>query len=137
MKITRDIITDLLPLYQSGEASPDTRELVESFLKEDPEFARIVNAEQTLLLTDDQPKLSKENEMETLEKTKKLLRQRSWYLASGIFFTLFTFSFRFDSSGVRWSWAHTPILAGVLFAAGIFFWFKYAQTNGRLKGSAL
>jgi RNA polymerase sigma-70 factor (ECF subfamily) len=36
---TRDVVVDLWPLYVSGEASPDTRALVESFLEKDPEFA--------------------------------------------------------------------------------------------------
>ena len=66
MKITREVITDLLPIYLSGEASQDTRDLVEAFLKEDPEFARIVNAEQSSLLSENQPNLPKENEMKTL-----------------------------------------------------------------------
>lgn len=39
-KLTRDVVTDLWPLYAAGEASPDTRALVEAFLKEDAEFAR-------------------------------------------------------------------------------------------------
>ena len=38
--ITGDVTTDLWPLYTSGEASPDTRKLVEDFLSKDPEFAR-------------------------------------------------------------------------------------------------
>src|SRR5689334_5750455 len=39
-KLTRDVISDLWPLYVSGEASSDTRALIEAFLQEDPEFAR-------------------------------------------------------------------------------------------------
>ncbi len=137
MKITRDVITDLLSVYQSGEASQDTRDLVEAYLKEDTEFARIVNTEQESLPAKNQLNLPKEIEMETLEKTRKLIKQRSWYMASAIFFTLFTLAFNFDSTGVRWNWAETPILAIVFFAIGIFFWVKYAQSNGKLKSSAL
>jgi hypothetical protein len=137
MKITREVITDLLPIYQSGEASQDTRNLVEAFLKEDPEFARIANAEQTSLLTENQPNLSKENEMKTLEKTKKLLKQRSFYMAFAILFTLSIFSFNFDSQGAHWTWAETPMIAFVFFIVGIFFWVKYSQTKGKLNGSAL
>ena len=40
MKITRDVVSDLWPLYSSGEASADTRVLVDEFLRDDPEFAR-------------------------------------------------------------------------------------------------
>jgi hypothetical protein len=38
MKVTRDVIVDLLPLYVAGEASVDTRTLVEEFLRQDPEL---------------------------------------------------------------------------------------------------
>ena len=39
-RLTRDVVNDLWPLYAAGEASGDTRALVEAFLEEDREFAR-------------------------------------------------------------------------------------------------
>lgn len=42
MMVTRDVIYDLLPSYFAGEASPDTRALVDGFLRDDPEFARML-----------------------------------------------------------------------------------------------
>lgn len=39
MTVTRDVVSDLWPLYASGEASADTRTLVEGFLAGDPAFA--------------------------------------------------------------------------------------------------
>lgn len=42
MTITRDVVMDLLPLYVAGEASADTRALVEEFLRQDPELHRRV-----------------------------------------------------------------------------------------------
>lgn len=41
MKITRDVIYDLLPGYFAGDASADTRTLIDEFLATDPEFARM------------------------------------------------------------------------------------------------
>jgi anti-sigma factor RsiW len=38
-QIERNVILDLLPLYLAGEASPDTRALVEEYLASDPELA--------------------------------------------------------------------------------------------------
>ena len=40
MKVTRDVVSDLWPLYAAGEASADTRALVDDFLAGDEEFAR-------------------------------------------------------------------------------------------------
>jgi len=41
MKITRDVIYDLLPGYFAGEVSTDTRTLIDEFLTTDQEFARM------------------------------------------------------------------------------------------------
>jgi len=39
-EITRAVIADLWPKYVSGECSPDTKRLVETYLTEDPDFVR-------------------------------------------------------------------------------------------------
>ena len=41
MKITREVIYDLLPGYFAEEVSDDTRALIDEFLATDPEFARM------------------------------------------------------------------------------------------------
>jgi predicted anti-sigma-YlaC factor YlaD len=41
MSIDRTVILDLLPLYLSEEASPETRALVEEHLDRDPDLARL------------------------------------------------------------------------------------------------
>jgi anti-sigma factor RsiW len=48
MKITRDVIYDLLPAYFAGEVSADTRALIDEFLATDPEFARMTTRFQRL-----------------------------------------------------------------------------------------
>jgi hypothetical protein len=42
MKVTRDVIYDLLPGYFANEVSGDTRAIVDEFLQQDPEFARMM-----------------------------------------------------------------------------------------------
>ena len=41
MKVTRDVIYDLLPGYFAGELSADAKALVDEFFATDPEFARM------------------------------------------------------------------------------------------------
>jgi len=48
MKITRDVIYDLLPAYFAGDVSADTRALIDEFLVTDPEFARMTSRFQRL-----------------------------------------------------------------------------------------
>jgi len=137
MKITRDVITDLLPVYLAGEASNDTRSLVEEYLKENPEFGKRITEQETPL-EHSSIKIRKETEMQTLEKTKKILSQRSLYLGFAIFSTLFPASIRGSSEeGIRWMWEGTPIIpiASVLIA--ILMWILYANTNRKLNGSDL
>jgi hypothetical protein len=41
MNVTREVMTDLLPVYFSGEASQDTKRLMEEYFRQDPDFERI------------------------------------------------------------------------------------------------
>ena len=49
MKVTREVIYDLLPSYFAGDASDDTRALVEAYFETDPEFARMASRFQTIV----------------------------------------------------------------------------------------
>ena len=138
MKITRDVITDLLPLYETGEASPDSRRLIEEFFQQDPEFARLVQSESTQTVPGHSPApLPKELEMQTLEKTKNLLRRRTWLMASAILFSLWPFSFTFDSHGFYWAWAQTPLVAVAFLAVAAFLWVLYLRTIRHIKNSGI
>ena len=136
MKITRDVITDLLPVYLSGEASQDTKALVDAFLKDDPEFSKLVR-ENGAILPESQINLSKENEMDTLLKTQKLLRQRSTYMAFTILFTLLPLSFYIDAQGMHWMWTDTPVNVAIFTGFAIIFGFQYWRISRKLKGSDL
>jgi hypothetical protein len=49
VKITRDVIYDLLPAYFANEVTADTRALVEEFFGSDPEFGRMAGRFRALL----------------------------------------------------------------------------------------
>ncbi len=44
MKVTREVVKDLLPKYFSGEASQDTQRMVEEYFSQDPDFERAARA---------------------------------------------------------------------------------------------
>jgi anti-sigma factor RsiW len=90
MNVTRDVILDLLPLYLAGEASDDTRALVDAYLERDLELARIAKQNSDLAARMAAPltPLPKEHELKTLERTKTMLKLRSVLMAIAIFFTL-------------------------------------------------
>ena len=54
-KITRNVILDLMPLYLAGEASRDTRELVEEYFEKDKELAEMAKQSTTFNLPEDVP----------------------------------------------------------------------------------
>lgn len=123
MKISRDVIVDLLPLYLANEASEDTRALVEQFLVDDPALAKLVEQSKQTQWHEEVPvPLNKEHEMNTFEKTKQLLFQQKLFLALAVATTLFFIAFRFDANGVEWLWANSPQLGGAIFIVAGLFW---------------
>jgi anti-sigma factor RsiW len=72
--VTRDVIADLWPLYVVGEASPDTRALIDAFLRADPEFEQMLKEptrERLPILT--APSLAPDHELKTLERLRRRL----------------------------------------------------------------
>ena len=72
MNPTRELISDLLPAYFSGEASADTRTLVEEFFAQDREFERMARRLASSL---NALKLPAPGDEEALEK-RALMRTR-------------------------------------------------------------
>jgi len=94
--ITRDVINDLLPVYFSGEASADSRHIVESYLANHPEFAQQVKAEwsDSLGALQNVPfTLRPGAELEALGWTKRMLRTKTALLVLALLFTLLPLAF--------------------------------------------
>lgn len=86
MTVTREVVRDLWPAYVAGEASGDTRRLVDEFLAQDPEFARSLrsDAEPVVETTIDLPP---NHEARTLDRVKARLRRRSPFRLVALAFT--------------------------------------------------
>ena len=81
MNVTREVISDLWPVYASGEASDDTRILVEEFLRQDPEFAELLQGRgEEGMLRLNVPALPPDREAKALRRTKRLLHGMDWLL---------------------------------------------------------
>jgi hypothetical protein len=48
LEVTRDVVRDLWPLYRAGEASPDSKALVNAFLNEDSALAATLQRSETV-----------------------------------------------------------------------------------------
>lgn len=137
MKITRDVISDLWPLYESGEASDDTRHLIDEFLKDDREFAKLLRESPETFRTDDLPPLVQEREITTIQMTKRLLRLRDWMF---IFAAILTFTplTAYDTSwGSGWVIRDHPLVASALVLAACVAWLGYFLLSRRLSTKGL
>jgi hypothetical protein len=91
MNVTREVVTDLLPVYFSGEASGDTKALVDDYFRQDPDFERIARSAATPLETLRRPApiaAGPEKEKRDLESVLWGLRRRTWLFGGSLFLTL-------------------------------------------------
>jgi hypothetical protein len=85
MKITRDVILDLLPLYLANEVSEDTRALVEEYLETDPQLAKLTEQSAAMELRGEIPvPLTQDDEMKAYMKAKRQIILRTFILAGVI-----------------------------------------------------
>ena len=91
MNITRDVMTDMLPVYFSGEASEDTKRLMEEYFRANPDFERIARRAETPLeeLRSAAPILpAAETEKRDLEWVREELFRRRLAFGLALLFTL-------------------------------------------------
>lgn len=135
MTLTRDIVIDLLPVYESGEASADTRAAVEAFFAQDAEFARIVKAaRRTVPRATEATSPASDAERQAVERTRKALRLKSWTQALAIFFTLLPFIFTFRASTVTFLMLPDhPGMFLICIPAALLLWWSYYRQSQALR----
>jgi hypothetical protein len=132
MKITQDVVKDLLTVHLAGEASADTRALIENWLRTDPELARQVQQARNSDLPP-VPPLSPTIEKRALDRTRRQLRWEKVLLGMAIFVSMLPFSFTFDSDGVGGLLiADWPERAMVIAFAGVL-WLVYGRVSRRVR----
>jgi anti-sigma factor RsiW len=123
MQVTKDIVHDLLPVYLSGEASPDTKAVVEACLAEDPNLREILAAARTEQLP--AVKLPAGLEERALERTRRLLGRKMVWLGCALLSS-------FGSLIMRPLW-----VTDVVFAASLVLWAGFLTTCKRLTPTGL
>ena len=124
MKITRDVIYDLLPGYFANEVTAETRILVEEYLAADPEFGRMAERFQALLTEkrgDDEARTDAAREREAFDRartaTELPIKARTAALvwaAGGLFAWFIAFLTWNERMGLR----NPGVVIGVCFLAG-------------------
>jgi len=142
MKITRDVVLDLLPLVLSGEASPATRELVEEYLKQDPELAELARARPASVPRAAAAAPPPELELKALARTRGLLAVQRWLFALAISLTATGLATSFSFVDGRLTDVHLvardyPVPLGICLALGAVCWACYLGIRRRLRSRAL
>jgi anti-sigma factor RsiW len=139
VKVTRAVIDDLLPLYLEGEASADSRALVEAYLQEDQELARLVraavNERSALMAAHTVTTLSPDIERRALERTRTVLHRQAWTLGLAIFVTLLPFTAGdFGEGRTFFMLRDVPESAWLWVPAGAL-WLRYVWVRRKLRGT--
>jgi ferric-dicitrate binding protein FerR (iron transport regulator) len=131
MKVTRDIINDLIPLYFASECSADTRALVEEYLQQNPqeadEFRRIMatsippGARSTRI----------PDETRAFQEARRRLRRRAVLMGLAIFFSLAPLSISNIDGRVWWCLRDAPGTALSYASIAAVFWSLYAINRKR------
>ena len=131
MNITKDIINDLIPLYVANECSPDSRTLIEEYLKQHPqqagELARIINTPAPRAV----PPSKGLDELRSFREARRRLRRRSTLMALAIFFSLAPLSFFSGDGRSWWMLRDAPGTAAVYGAIGVVFWVLFTVDRRR------
>ena len=111
-KPTRDVVVDLWPLYVSGEASADTRALIEAFLAGDREFAERLREQEGAGLAPLPLALPADHERATLLRIQKR-RARQSMVVNSLALLISAAMTAFYTWGMVPRWAATFATAGL------------------------
>lgn len=126
-KIPQHVIIDLLPLYISDEVSEETRNLIDDYLKTDPQLAALAErAKNAPSLQEIPAPLNKETEMKAYKKGRKLMIQHNVFLALAVLMTFLTAP---ATISLRDEDPITPFLFGGI---ALIFWLAFFWANRKI-----
>jgi hypothetical protein len=130
--ITRNVILDLMPLYEAGELSADTRALVEAYLKEHPEMT--TGAPPDALFKGSAAARPEHERRSALERTRTLLARRQRFFGAALGSTLMPFAFAFEGSRVTWFMLRDATAPALVFlVAASVCWIGYWRASRELR----
>ncbi|MGD1045250.1 MAG: hypothetical protein ABR936_07995 [Bacteroidota bacterium] len=134
MKITEEVMSDLLPLYFANECSSDTKKLVEEYFQEHPEFEKESRQKyKDPFVEKNIPSLTHNEEVRALKSTRRWIKARSFVLAFAIFFSLCPFSYYHTDNGSAFLFLEHPTEALIYVPFAVVFWGIYFGIKRRLR----
>jgi len=128
MKVTRDVIYDLLPGYFSGEASADTRAIVDEFLRDDPEFRQMMERFRQVFREPRPAATVQESGPEVFERARSLMQKRSelrgYVIAFGLAALLVFMLAFFRAQAIRAGSPGPWFIAMAFLATSLIAWYQ-------------
>jgi VIT1/CCC1 family predicted Fe2+/Mn2+ transporter len=123
VSVPRNVILDLLPAYLAGEASAESRAIIEEFAKSDPQIARIIRTRTLDPETISQKLAAPDSlEMKTMKRVRRSIRRQMLYVAvataSVLMVPLLAMLF---TDEVNWSPFDFIVMAILLFGTGLAY----------------
>jgi ferric-dicitrate binding protein FerR (iron transport regulator) len=84
LEVTREVVNDLWPLCRSGDASEQSRALVDAYLAQDEPFATILKETETMSQAMPAVKLSPDAERRLLDDARSRARLKLLVIGGGI-----------------------------------------------------
>ncbi len=84
LEVTRNVVSDLWPLYKSGDVSADTRSLVDAFVSGDPAFAEVMQHSERLPSVMPGIRLSPDAERRLLDDARQRARTKLLLIGAAI-----------------------------------------------------
>lgn len=121
--VPRNVILDLLPAYIAGEASEESRALVEEYARHDPQIARLIRAG-ALEPAATTPKVAAPDdlEMKALKRVRRTIRRQIAYvgIATALLLMIPLVAMQF-SDEVNWTGGDFVFAGTLLFGTGVTF----------------
>jgi len=137
VRITKDVIADLIPLYVADEASADTRILVDEFCAAHPEMREILDVSRSGMLPPS-PSLTADDQLRTLRRVRLFVAAQRWVFGLASFFTamVLTTELSFENGhlvGARLLFSQSPLALGGLLLLAATLWIVYFRSKHRLR----
>jgi anti-sigma factor RsiW len=139
MNVTRDVVRDLLTVYLAGDASADTRALIEEFLARDPALkAEADGAAAGLVRLPPTPPSPPTAELQTLAKTREMMKTRTSTLVTAVLFTALPFTFAFSGGRITFVlFRDAPVIAAAWWLTAAVLWVWHFWVRRRLAVSGI
>jgi hypothetical protein len=134
MTISRGIIDDLYPLYAAGEASADSRALIEEYLAGNPDAAASLKEPVKLPPVEPPPDL----EVRALKRTSRLLEEKSLLGAAALTLSYIPATAEFvQRDKPQLLYQDHPWLAMLIYLAAIGLWVRFFFVCRRVQAAGM